>query len=986
MSDTDRRKLQLEASLDATGVREGAAEAVAAAKAMATGVEAAGRQGAAGLAPLENKAGTSAAAMARAERSMVQSIQRATVAMQSGGKAGADYYEMLAKQRGLSGDVLKPYIAQLREAETAQRRLNQTAGMSDKATAAAMRGVPAQFTDILVSLQGGQAPLTVFLQQGGQLKDMFGGAGNAAKALGGYVLGLVNPFTLAAAAAGVLALSYYQGTKEADEYAKAIIMTGNAAGVSVDALTEMAQALNARGFTQGAAAEALTEVASTGQVAAGSVQKVAEAALRLEKDAGIPIAETVKNFAELGKAPVEASLKLTETHRYLTAEVFQQIKALADQGREVDAARLAQEAYHDAMMGRADGLRTRLGLLETAWQGVAGWAKKAWDSMLNVGREKTLDQQLVDAQSALDSAQSEQPGVMERSTYAARVKRLQDVVFELQGRVGERDINALGEAARNRIQQEGVKAAEAVAKANSQAASKQEQLNKALEVYRGNLKKTREADPNSALLDPELIAKTEAFIREQHKEKEKAGAGIGAATRRLDLTEIQRAARDELSSIDQQQRAIDLRRQAGLIAEQGYYEQKRVLIVKANETEESALREQIARLEEEKVKGKEALAVQKQLIEARSRLKIKEMEGQNKLAGVNQEAEIAVKRQDAALQSLASTHARYLQQLDQQAERSVSTAWMGDKQRQRAEGQWSIEDRYLNEQRRLEDQRMFTPNLTPEMQAQINMRLQLLQTEKQRELALYQQTYQQLDQMQTQWQLGASQALQNYADQAVNVAGQTANLFTNAFQGMEDALVNFVTTGKLDFKGLADSIISDLVRMQAKAAVSGIMQFLTPIISAAAGDTLGMSIGGTYGANTQAGLDNLISSNGWSKGGYTGEGGKYEPAGVVHKGEYVINAASTRKLGLGYLNSLNGYANGGLVGGAPPNASGGEMKLTIVNQTTGRIDNVQEQRISASERALIISEAVDAAWSQPSNPNSKASKTLNSAYGLRRSR
>jgi len=66
-------------------------------------------------------------------------------------------------------------------------------GMSAKATAAAMRGVPAQFTDIITSLQGGQAPMTVLLQQGGQLKDMFGGVGNAARALSTYVLGLVSP-------------------------------------------------------------------------------------------------------------------------------------------------------------------------------------------------------------------------------------------------------------------------------------------------------------------------------------------------------------------------------------------------------------------------------------------------------------------------------------------------------------------------------------------------------------------------------------------------------------------------------------------------------------------------------------------------------------------------------------------------------------------------------------------------------------------------
>ncbi len=74
--------------------------------------------------------------------------------------------------------------------------------------------MPAQFTDIITSLQGGQAPLTVFLQQGGQLKDMFGGAGAAAKALGGYVLGLVNPYTVTAAATLGLVLAHEKGASE----------------------------------------------------------------------------------------------------------------------------------------------------------------------------------------------------------------------------------------------------------------------------------------------------------------------------------------------------------------------------------------------------------------------------------------------------------------------------------------------------------------------------------------------------------------------------------------------------------------------------------------------------------------------------------------------------------------------------------------------------------------------------------------------------
>ncbi|MEQ6474214.1 phage tail length tape measure family protein [Comamonas sp. wu1-DMT] len=254
MADESAGKLQLPVTVDSTGARQGFQEVSDAGRRMADDVAAAGRKASDGLKPLETDPPKAAAAVSRAERNMVGSIQRATAALQSGGKAGADYYEMLAKQRGISGDVLKPYIDQLRQAEAAQKRLSLSGDfvMSDRARAAALRGVPAQFTDILVSLQGGQNALTVMLQQGGQLKDMFGGVGDAAKALGGYVLGLVNPLTLAAAAAGVLAYGFYSGSQEAQAFLVALETTGNKVGVNVQQLQDMASAMDkVAGITQG---------------------------------------------------------------------------------------------------------------------------------------------------------------------------------------------------------------------------------------------------------------------------------------------------------------------------------------------------------------------------------------------------------------------------------------------------------------------------------------------------------------------------------------------------------------------------------------------------------------------------------------------------------------------------------------------------------------------------------------------------------------
>lgn len=73
------------------------------------------------------------------------------------------------------------------------------------------------------------------------------------------------------------------------------------------------------------------------------------------------------------------------------------------------------------------------------------------------------------------------------------------------------------------------------------------------------------------------------------------------------------------------------------------------------------------------------------------------------------------------------------------------------------------------------------------------------------------------------WEFGSSEAIRKYIDQVSNAAAQTEAMMTNAFKGMEDALVKFVRTGKLDFKSLADNIINDLIRIQVRQSLGGMM-------------------------------------------------------------------------------------------------------------------------------------------------------------------
>lgn len=171
---------------------------------------------------------------------------------------------------------------------------------------------------------------------------------------------------------------------------------------------------------------------------------------------------------------------------------------------------------------------------------------------------------------------------------------------------------------------------------------------------------------------------------------------------------------------------------------------------------------------------------------------------------------------------------------------------------------------------------------------------------------------------------GINQIQDSFGDMAANMSQVTQN----AFNGMADALTDFVMTGKADFRSLAQSILRDLSSMIIK-----MMIFNT--LKSAAG-FFGFSDGGFVG---------------FASGGYTGDGGKYTPAGVVHRGEYVITKEATSRLGIGFLNHLNygrGYASGGVVGsisstGYRPMA-GGSISVKVINNGEPVNANVEQKQ------------------------------------------
>jgi phage-related minor tail protein len=326
------------------------------------------------------------AAAAQQFANFERSAQSARLELLSFGKTAAEKYEIRAKLLGIDKtDATQKIIADLREAQAAADATAATLskggvqamdkmGMSAKGYAAAMRSVPAQVTDIVVGLQGGQAPMTILLQQGGQLKDMFGSAGNAARAIGGYAAGLITPFSAATAAVVALGYAAYQASEEAKALREALILTGTQGTNSISSIAGMASALNDVGVSTSTANAAFIAFISAGAKVDDNLQAVTKAAIDLERFGGAAIDETAKKFVALAKDPLAEFDKLS-------LAVYRQIEALLDQGRATDAVVVAQKAFIESTAETAKALAANQGPIDNAidyWKQFGG---EVWDTV-----------------------------------------------------------------------------------------------------------------------------------------------------------------------------------------------------------------------------------------------------------------------------------------------------------------------------------------------------------------------------------------------------------------------------------------------------------------------------------------------------------------------------------------------------------------------------------------------------------------------------
>lgn len=218
-----------------------------------------------------------------------------------------------------------------------------------------------------------------------------------------------------------------------------------------------------------------------------------------------------------------------------------------------------------------------------------------------------------------------------------------------------------------------------------------------------------------------------------------------------------------------------------------------------------------------------------------------------------------------------------------------------------------------------------------------------------------------------------------YSQLGKDVQSATENWASSA----ADAIATFVRTGKMDVKSLCDSILDDIARMASRQFVSGLSSLFFGGYGGGGGGILGRLFGGLFGGGGAGG--------GWATGGYTGAGGKYEPAGIVHKGEFVINAGSTRRIvdefGWDFLKRLNGYADGGYVTPLPSIVKSGglvadsDIEVNIYNQSNSEI--VARRNSGTGGVDIFVKQAVDAVAANIASGGNVAA-TMQSTYGLSR--
>ncbi|EEP7759941.1 phage tail tape measure protein [Salmonella enterica] len=626
-------------------------------------------------------------------------------------------------------------------------------------------------------------------------------------AVGGLVWGV-------AAAVYGLGKAWREGQKESEEFNKQLILTGNYAGKTTGQLNEMAKSLAGNGVTQHDAAGVLAQVVGSGSFTGPAVDMVSRTAARMQEAVGQSVDETIRQFKRLQDDPVNAAKELDKTLHFLTATQLEQIRVLGEQGRTADAAKIAMSAYSEEMNKRMGDVHDNLGWVERAWNSLGDAAKWAWDRMLDIGREDTLDEKIAALQKKIKNG-----GVQVGKAFIPVTQQDRDYLAALDEQKFQKDLKAAQDKGERDYQETQKRRSEENAALDRE--NETEAMRHTREINRINAMQYADASKRNGAIERE----NERHKKAMERQTKKPGAYHNDEASRL------------LLQYSQQQAQVEGQIAAAKLSttEKMTEAHKQLL----------AFQQRITDLSGKKLTAdeKSVLAHRDEIEQALRGLDIKQQELQH------QNALNELKKKTVQLTSqLTEEEAK----VRQQHAMSLATMGMGDQQRGRYEERLKIQQQYQDKLEQLKRDSKAKGTLDSEEYRQAE---QELQASLDRRLAEWADYNAKVDAASGDWTLGASRALDNFMAQGSNVAGMTENIFTSAFNGMADAVGNFATTGKFNFRSFTVSILADLAKMEARIAASqalgGLLKWGMTAFGAGAGAAAGSGANAiqSYGAN-----------------------------------------------------------------------------------------------------------------------------------------
>lgn len=681
-----------------------------------------------------------------------------------------------------------------------------------------------------------------------------------------------------------VAKAAYDGSQESTEFNKQLILTGNYAGVTTDRLNEMAKTIAKSGGTQGAAAAALSKVVGTGSFDANQLESITRSALAMEKVTGQSVDATIENFKRLKEDPLRAAQDLDKQLHFLTAAQLEQISSLTEVGNITQAARIAMDAYSDAIQNRSSDVVENLGFIESAWKNIGDAAAYAWDTAKRVGRDSTLEEQL-------QRLQSIRPAGINTTSIDAEIAAVKEKIYQ-------RDRKAAGDKA-EKVEQDRQKR-ELLA---TQALNKQYETEK--EKHLRTIREIENGFATKEAKDTAIARENEKFAESQARKTKKPAAA---------KTITDDVATKELAA--SQQRLAVLRGQSEATDKMTQQESR---LLEFNQ--------QIADLKNKSI----LTADQKSLLSRESEIRAS-LQLEANIAKENAQRDKAVK----AMKTM-SDYAKEIEERNKQAEKSFGKTTKGT-QREAQESQ--LKKTYNKSLEGITDA----------------AQLEKIAAEYVRARDKLHEGFRDEDARESQWVSGLNLGVRQFAENSLNVFQATAQIGQTTMQSLSDMATDLASTGKANIKEFGTSILKMILQVINQLLVAYAIQ-----------SALGWMSGGASFSSTglNDGTKGIPMPPKFDAGGYTGDGGKHEPKGIVHGGEFVFTKESTSRIGTDNLYALmRGYANGGLVGGSSISRApmlgltGGNGGISVdLSGMTIVTQGQQQQQSSSSRQNQAISQA-----------------------------